>query len=161
VSNLVSLRVGDRELLLSNWAKLTGVNRGTLYSRIKAGWTPEQVIGEEARPRVKAKPRSLKGKPKPRKNRLMEVAQVELITKTVTTVVTDDKEIGKAAKAIRILAGLSLSQAAISLGWTLMHVWEMERGRTKWKQKHIDHFNNVARGWVNNGSDDNNAASSE
>jgi len=149
VRQQVSLRVGDREFLLTNWAKIKGIARETLYGRLKAGWTPEQIIGEEPRPLREVKPRKLASKPqgpRHRENKLMEPAELQLVRKTV--IVTDHEAIGKAAAAIRRQAGLSMEQARKSLGWTISTVYEMEHGRTCWKQKHIDHFNAVAATWV-------------
>jgi hypothetical protein len=32
-------------------------------------------------------------------------------------------------------------------------MFKLEKGRVKWKQKYIDHFNKVAKGWVTNASE--------
>jgi DNA-binding transcriptional regulator YiaG len=151
----ISLRVGDREYLLTNWAKMKGISREALYFRMKSGWTPEQIIGEEPRPKREAKPRKTVRNPqgpRPRENKLIE--PVRLRAKLKAVVITDHKATGEAAKEIRKLAGLSQEDAVKSLGWSLAKISEMERGQTKWKQKDIDHFNKVAKGWVKNGNDD-------
>jgi len=148
VRKAVTLRVGDREFLLANWAKITGVHRNTLYARIKAGWTPEEVIGEKDRPQPQPKDRGPKGPAKIRPNNLTQAVEIHYVSKTVTKVVPDNKAIGQAAREVRKLAGLSLAQASVTLGMTLMKLWEMESGRTKWKQKDIDKFNQISKGWV-------------
>ena len=151
----LSLRVGDRELLLTNWSKIKGIARETLYGRLKAGWTPEQIVGEELRPQRERKPRKSKAKnpqgPKRRENKLTEPIELRLELKTV--VVTDHEATGRAAKKIRSLAGLSMEQAHKTIGWTLSQLWGMEAGRTSWKQKHIDQFNKAVKGWVANDSE--------
>ncbi len=150
----ISLKVGTREFLLTNWAKIKGISREALYFRMKSGWTPEQVIGEEPRPKREAKPRRTVRNPqgpRPRENKLIE--PVRLRAKLKAVVITDHKATGKAAKEIRKLAGLSQDDAVKSLGWSLAKISEMERGQTKWTQKHIDHFNEVAKGWVADASE--------
>lgn len=145
----ISLKVGTREYLLTNWAKIKGISREALYFRMKSGWTPEQVIGEESRPKREAKPRSAVKNPqgpRPRENKLID--HLRLRAKLKAVVITDHEATGQAAKEIRTLAGLSQEDAIKSLGWSMAKISEMERGKTKWKQKDIDHFNLVSKGWV-------------
>lgn len=39
------LEVGGRVRLLAEWERETGVSRGTVRSRLRLGWTPEQAVG--------------------------------------------------------------------------------------------------------------------
>jgi len=145
----MTLRVGDREYTIANWAKIKGKKRSTFYARHKDGWPPAQVIGEEPRPKYQLLPHQIpkprKG-PKPRKNTLTEPVEITLLTKSV--IMTDSKATGAAAGEVRRRAGLSMQQASESLGLALSQVHDLEHGHTKWTQRHIDHFNEVAKGWV-------------
>jgi len=135
------LTVGNQTLSVSNWSKITGIRKKTLHDRIRANWSPEQIIGREQRPC-----RTDHIGPRPRTNTLTEPVELKEVVRVVEVI--DHILTGRAAREIRTQAGLSIDQAAESLGWTMSSLWEMEMGRTKWRQKRIDHFNEVAKGWV-------------
>ena len=137
----IQLKVGDKTLSVSNWSKLRNIRKKTIYDRIRAKWPPEQIIGLEPRPS-----RTDHVGPRPRKNKLTEPVELKEVVRIVEVI--DHILTGRAAREIRNRAGLSIDQAAESLGWTMSSLWEMEMGRTKWRQKRIDHFNEVAKGWV-------------
>ena len=71
----------------------------------------------------------------------------------MTVVAIDNAATGRRMREIRQMAGLSMDQAAEALGWTSNQIFKLEKGRVKWRQKHIDHVNKVAKGWVTNASE--------
>lgn len=149
-NNGISLEIDGKELTITNWSKITKVNRKTIYCRHVAGWTPRQCVGFDPPP-YRCWRRGKLG-PKPRKNNLTEFSPIQLAT--VNVVAVDNVATGQAVKEIRKRAGLSMEQAADLLGWGHGRMWKLEKGEIQWKQKHIDHFNTVAKGWVQNGNDD-------
>jgi DNA-binding XRE family transcriptional regulator len=153
VNKSISLRVGDREFLIGNWCKITGIPLNTLYGRVKAGWTPEEVIGEKERPRSNLVPRREFGPPKARENNLTEHVEIRVVKKVITKEVVDNEAIGQAAREIRIKAGLSLDQASDRLGISLGSLHKLEKGTSNWTAKKIENFNQVSKGWVNNDND--------
>lgn len=142
----IQLTIGNQTLTISNWAKVTGISRKTIYERTRAGWTPLQATGREAPPW-----KTWHLGPKPRKNKLTEFSRLEAAT--VTVVAIDNVATGRRMREIRQMAGLSMDQAAEALGWTSNQIFKLEKGRVKWRQKHIDHVNKVAKGWVENASE--------
>lgn len=43
------ITAGGKTMALREWAVATGIRRAALYGRLRAGWTPEQVVGLEDR----------------------------------------------------------------------------------------------------------------
>ena len=156
-TKLKALTVGDKSLSYANWAKITKLNPELIRSRKRRGWTPEQCVGFAPPPPIPKRKPGPTG-PHRRPNNLKEFEAIEL--KKIIVEQIDHLTIGAEVAIVRTIAGKTLQAAADACGWSEKHQWHLENGSMKWTAKSLETFNNVARGWVN-GSDDNNAASSE
>ena len=47
---IIFYKVGEESRCIADWSRITGVNRFTIHSRIKAGWEPERSITEPVQP---------------------------------------------------------------------------------------------------------------
>jgi transcriptional regulator with XRE-family HTH domain len=79
-------------------------------------------------------------------SKLTEFQGLAPVTKTIE--VLDSEEIGRQAIAVRKAAGLSRDQAAKDLGLKPNALYRLERGEQAWRPEVLDHFNEVAKGWV-------------
>ena len=43
-SNTIYLTVGDEKHTISEWSEITGIKRGTIWSRLKKGYPPNMII---------------------------------------------------------------------------------------------------------------------
>lgn len=190
---MMHLTVNGLTLSISNWQARTGIDDRLIRWRIRAGWTPEQCVGFEKRPRRGPSPIKIKAKgnllsirdwsaitgighrtiyqryvcnrwpaeealgfkkrvtpqrtgPIKRKKQLVEFNGLTIVTKTIEVI--DSEEIGRLAKTVRKTAGLSRDEAAITLDWNPYTLYRLERGEQSWTQDVLDHFNEVAKGWV-------------
>jgi hypothetical protein len=42
--NNVWITVGSRTMILNDWAEYMGIDRGTIWARLKYGWSPEEAV---------------------------------------------------------------------------------------------------------------------
>jgi hypothetical protein len=148
MTDIVQLTAGGKTLSIGNWAKVTGIIYRVIHRRYKSGWTHAQCVGIDPPPPVKHK-----SGPRCRCNNLTEVIVLQPVVRLVEQI--DYEATGLAARRIRKKAGLSIDEACESLGWGSSKLQNMETGCIKWTLDCIEHFNEVAKGWVN-GNDNRN-----
>jgi len=141
----ISLTINGRTLTLQNWALAKNVSYKTLYHRLAAGWSHEEVVGDVVRTKLRREFL--------RSNQLTCFNGLEVKKKFV--VVTDNEETGAEAKRIRRLAGKTIYEAAADIGISGSHLSDLEKGKTShWKDKIVQKFNDAAAKWVLKNDDD-------
>ena len=136
----IILTVRETSRTVGNWSKIRRIAQKKIYDRLKAKWTPEEAL--------EFVPRKRPAKIAVRKNYLTEFSPIIMITRAVFH--TDNAEMGRLAKRIRVASGRSARQAAEEIGIKHRTYTSLERGHGLWTQDRIDRFNEVAKGWVTN-----------
>ena len=138
---IVKIKARGNFLSIRDWAAITGIAHHTIYDRfVNNKWPALEALGFKERVTRRATG------PFKRVSKLTEFQGLAPMTKTIE--VLDSEEIGRQALAVRKAAGLSRDQAAQSLGLKPNALYRLERGEQSWKPEVLEHFNEVAKGWV-------------
>jgi hypothetical protein len=138
---IVKIKARGNVLSIRDWAAITGIAHHTIYDRfVNNKWPALEALG--FKPRVTRRAIG----PFKRVSKLTEFQGLAPVTKTIE--VLDSEEIGRQALAVRKAAGLSRDQAAQLLGVRPYVLYRLERGEQSWKPEVLEHFNEVAKGWV-------------
>jgi hypothetical protein len=138
---IVKIKARGNVLSIRDWSAITGIAHHTIYDRfVNNKWPALEALGFKERVTRRAIG------PFKRVSKLTEFQGLAPVTKTIE--VLDSEEIGRQALAVRKAAGLSRDQAAKDLGLKPNALYRLERGEQAWRPEVLDHFNEVAKGWV-------------
>jgi hypothetical protein len=138
---IVRIKARGNVLSIRDWSAITGIAHRTIYDRfVNNKWPALEALGFKERVTRRATG------PFKRVSKLTEFQGLAPVTKTIE--VLDSEEIGRQALAVRKAAGLSRDQAAQSLGVRPYVLYRLERGEQAWRPEVLEHFNEVAKGWV-------------